>query len=239
MKMANSSIIPIKFLILVALANICVSQDFDFFYFVQQWPGSSCDTKQGCCFPQTGKPASNFTVHGLWPNFNNGSFPSNCKSVENSFDESKMSDIVPRAETSWAAFSCPSKKKTNSTNSDNMKLWKHEWDKHGTCSHSVLHQHAYFDFTLNLKDHIDLLQILLNNGIKPDGKNYSVEKIRQVIKEATGFEAGIRCNTDASGNSQLNEIVLCVDKSAASRSFIECPILPDANCPDNVEFPIF
>ncbi|KAL4392281.1 hypothetical protein AHAS_Ahas03G0329400 [Arachis hypogaea] len=230
MKMANSSIIPIKFLILVALANICVSQDFDFFYFVQQWPGSSCDTKQGCCFPQTGKPASNFTVHGLWPNFNNGSFPSNCKSVENSFDESKVHTCL---------LLLLHKKKTNSTNSDNMKLWKHEWDKHGTCSHSVLDQHAYFDFTLNLKDHIDLLQILLNNGIKPDGKNYSVEKIRQVIKEATGFEAGISCNTDASGNVQLNEIVLCVDKSAASRSFIECPILPDANCPDNVEFPIF
>ncbi|KAG4906613.1 hypothetical protein AAZX31_20G037300 [Glycine max] len=46
-----------KLLILQYLSVLCISQEFDFFYFVQQWPGAYCDTKQSCCYPKTGKPA--------------------------------------------------------------------------------------------------------------------------------------------------------------------------------------
>ncbi|KAK7362331.1 hypothetical protein VNO77_04441 [Canavalia gladiata] len=239
--MKTSSIISIKLLILLALVNICISQDFDFFFFVQQWPGSLCDTKKSCCFPLTGKPASNFTIHGLWPNFNNGSYPSNCNIAQNPFNQSKITDLIPRAQTKWPSLSCSGGKKTenNNTSSDNTRFWKHEWDKHGTCSDSILDQHAYFEVSLNLKDRIDLLQILQNNGIKPDGSFYSVANITQAIKQAIGYGAGITCNTDPSGNRQLNEIALCVDKSASN--FIECPILPKGtqSCIENVEFPIF
>ena len=180
----------------------------------------------------------------------------------------QITDLIPRAQTSWPSLSCPSKNKTNNnTRSDNTGFWKHEWDKHGTCSESVLDQHAYFEFSLNLKDRVNLLQILQNSGnfyvphldlpincfhsfvisllyyiydagIKPDGNHYNLGNITEAIKQAVGFVSGIRCNTDPSGNSQLSEIFLCVDKSA-SNNFIECPILPKANCPDNVEFPIF
>ena len=34
-----------------------------------QWPGSFCDTRQGCCFPDDTKPAAAFGIHGLWPNY--------------------------------------------------------------------------------------------------------------------------------------------------------------------------
>ncbi|TVU37638.1 hypothetical protein EJB05_10963, partial [Eragrostis curvula] len=43
--------------------------DFDFFYHVQQWPGSLCDTSGGCCFPGNEKPAADFGIHGLWPDY--------------------------------------------------------------------------------------------------------------------------------------------------------------------------
>ncbi|XP_027347581.1 ribonuclease 1-like [Abrus precatorius] len=239
--MKTSSIISLKLLILSALVNICISQDFDFFFFVQQWPGSFCDTKKGCCFPLAGKPASNFSIHGLWPNFNNGSFPFDCDIAQNPFNQSKIEDLIPRVQTSWPSLSCAGSKKTddNSTISDNTRFWKHEWDKHGTCSESILDQHAYFEASLNLKDRINLLQILHDNGIKPDGNLYSVSNITRAIKEATGFGPGITCNTDPSGTRQLIEIYLCVDKSASN--FIECPILPKGirSCAENVEFPIF
>ena len=78
----------------------------------------------------------------------------------------QITDLIPRAEKGWASLSCAGSKKTenNKTSSDNTRFWKHEWDKHGTCSDLILDQHAYFEATLNLKDRVDLLQILQYNG---------------------------------------------------------------------------
>ncbi|RDX78839.1 hypothetical protein CR513_40819, partial [Mucuna pruriens] len=114
--MKSISSISIKLLMLLAFGNIWISQDFDFFYFVQQWPGSLCDTKKSCCFPLTGKPASNFSIHGLWPNFSNG-YPSSCNAEQDPFDQSKIADLIPRAETSWASLVCAGKKTGNKTSS--------------------------------------------------------------------------------------------------------------------------
>ncbi|XP_076931996.1 uncharacterized protein LOC143597365 [Bidens hawaiensis] len=48
MKMqSNNPFLLIKLLTMHSLLAVSVAQDFDFFYFVQQWPGSYCDTKQG------------------------------------------------------------------------------------------------------------------------------------------------------------------------------------------------
>ncbi|KAJ6324888.1 hypothetical protein OIU76_012055 [Salix suchowensis] len=77
MKLITFSVF-IKLLIIQYLSVLCVSEDFDFFYFVQQWPGSYCDTKHSCCYPRTGKPAADFGIHGLWPQNKDGSYPQNC-----------------------------------------------------------------------------------------------------------------------------------------------------------------
>ncbi|CAK9183743.1 unnamed protein product [Ilex paraguariensis] len=88
------SILIMKLLTVQCLAVLCVSQEFDFFYFVQQWPGSYCNSRQGCCYPKTGKPASDFGIHGLWPNFKDGSYPSNCDPVS-PFNPSKVTMPYP------------------------------------------------------------------------------------------------------------------------------------------------
>ncbi|RZC80170.1 hypothetical protein C5167_042745 [Papaver somniferum] len=266
----------------------CVSQDFDFFYFVQSvsinnsitsfylcllkdllcymcWPGSYCDTKRGCCFPSTGKPRADFGIHGLWPNYKDGSYPS-CCDRDSLYDPSVTSNGIY--------------KKTGQrlpVNGD--AFWGHEWNKHGTCSESCLNQHDYFASALKLKRKINLLRILANSvkiydlshvqrnqpsaqasiskslstvyillliklvlkcfcaGIKPDGRFYSLNRVKKAIRDATGFIPGIQCNVDGDGNSQLYEIYICVDVNGSE--LIRCPVLPRQRCKSTVEFPYF
>jgi len=58
-----------------------------------QWPGSYCDTKRSCCYPSTGKPAADFGIHGLWPNYKDGSYPSNCD-PDSEYNESKVCPLL-------------------------------------------------------------------------------------------------------------------------------------------------
>ncbi|KAF8378451.1 hypothetical protein HHK36_029791 [Tetracentron sinense] len=226
--MKTSYSILIQLSMINLLAVLCLGQDFDFFYFVQQWPGSYCDTQQSCCYPKTGKPATDFGIHGLWPNYNDGSYPSNCD-PDSPFDQSEISNLTSRMQKSWPSLACPS--------SDGMKFWSHEWEKHGTCSESVLDQHGYFKATLDLKNKVNLLQILKSSGIIPNGRFYSFNGITKAIKGATGYTPGIECNVDEAGNSQLYQIYLCVDTSGSD--IIECPILPRGKCSSSIEFPSF
>ncbi|KAB1226416.1 Extracellular ribonuclease LE [Morella rubra] len=172
----------LKLLIAQCLALACASQGYDFFYLVQQWPGSYCDTTQGCCYPTTGKPASDFGIHGLWPNYDDGSYPSNCDS-NNPFDLSQVSDLTSQMQVSWPSLACPS--------SDDTSFWTHEWDKHGTCSESVLDEHAYFQAALDLKAQANILQALENAGIQADGGLYSLTGIKNAIQDALGYEPWI------------------------------------------------
>ncbi|XP_031276210.1 extracellular ribonuclease LE-like [Pistacia vera] len=220
--------VSIKFLIIHLLSVLCVSQSFDFFYFVQQWPGSYCDTSQSCCYPTSGKPAPDFSIHGLWPNNNDGSYPSNCD-PNDPFDKSKISDLTGSMEKSWPSLACPS--------SNGLSFWSHEWNKHGTCSESVLNQHGYFQAALNLKNQVNLLQTLKTAGIQPNGESYSLESIKGAVTKGSGYTPWVECNADESGNSQLYQIYLCVDTSAAN--FAECPVFPKGKCGSQITFPSF
>ncbi|KAL5540668.1 hypothetical protein UlMin_041252 [Ulmus minor] len=218
----------INLFVLGHLAVLSVSQDFDFFYFVQQWPGSYCDTKQSCCYPKTGKPAADFGIHGLWPNYKDGTYPSNCDS-NNPFDQSKISDLTSSMQKNWPTLSCPS--------NSGLQFWTHEWDKHGTCSESQLDQHAYFQAALNLKRQVNLLQILKTAGIQPDGSSYKLNDIKEAIQKGVGYAPWIECNVDTSANSQLYQIYFCVDTSGSN--LIECPVFPHGKCGSLIEFPSF
>jgi hypothetical protein len=44
----------------------------------QEWPGSFCDTKRGCKWPAVEPDPQGWLLHGLWPEFNNGSWPQYC-----------------------------------------------------------------------------------------------------------------------------------------------------------------
>ncbi|CAH8391547.1 unnamed protein product [Eruca vesicaria subsp. sativa] len=202
--------------------------DFDFFYLVLQWPGAYCDTNRSCCYPTSGKPAADFGIHGLWPYYVDGLYPSHC-SPDSKFNQSQISDLVSSLKTKWPTLSCPS--------NEGFKLWEQEWKEHGTCSESVMNQHDYFEKTLKLRDRVNLLQILTNSGIKPDDGFYDLQSIKDAIKQEIGFTPGIECNKDPELNNQLHRIYLCVDTSGTE--FIGCPALPKERCSSILQFSKF
>ncbi|XP_020236758.1 ribonuclease 1 isoform X2 [Cajanus cajan] len=227
MESKGSTLTKLLLLLNISLV-LCASEDFDFFYFVQQWPGSYCDTQKTCCYPTTGKPDADFGIHGLWPNYNDGSYPSNCD-PNNPFQESEISDLKSSLQSNWPTLACPS--------GDGIQFWTHEWDKHGTCSESVLKQHDYFQAGLSLREKTNLLKALNSAGIQPDGQSYSLSSIKGAIKDAIGFTPFIECNVDTSGNSQLYQVYLCVDTSGSN--LIECTVFPKGKCGSDIQFPSF
>ncbi|KAF8390184.1 hypothetical protein HHK36_024706 [Tetracentron sinense] len=224
--MKSSFSIPIQIYLLTLLAILCVARGFTFFYLVQQWPGTYCRTNQTCCHPKTGKPATDFVIHGLWPTNFDGSALSNCN-PNKPLDPSQISDMIAELGRSWPSFACP--------NSDDMKLWLHEWKMYGTCSD--LDQHGYFQAALNLKKKANLFKILGSAGIQPNGKSYSYGSISEAVRKTVGYEPGITCKDDKSGNSQLNQIYLCASPSGSK--IIDCPGIPMGSCKSSIKFPPF
>ncbi|KAH0674858.1 hypothetical protein KY285_022659 [Solanum tuberosum] len=64
------------------------------------WPPALCDQKGSCCYPTTGKPTLDFGVHGLWPNYHNGSYPSICDNT-NLYDETEIKDLISSMQENW------------------------------------------------------------------------------------------------------------------------------------------
>ncbi|XP_002960316.2 ribonuclease 1 [Selaginella moellendorffii] len=206
------------------------SSAFDFFYLVLEWPGSYCDAATSCCYPQSGKPASDFSIHGLWPNNLDGSYPENCD-PSRPFNASQIGGLRGDMDALWSSLSCPS--------SNSEKFWAHEWEKHGTCSEKILRsQRDYFAAALRLRKSVDLLGALEQAGISPDGKSYPLALIKNALQDG-GYAPGITCNADDddSGSSQLYQIYLCVSKE--NLEITPCPVLPRSSCHSRVEFPVF
>eukprot|EP00581_Thalassiosira_minuscula_P014314 CAMPEP_0183726328 /NCGR_PEP_ID=MMETSP0737-20130205/23054_1 /TAXON_ID=385413 /ORGANISM="Thalassiosira miniscula, Strain CCMP1093" /LENGTH=321 /DNA_ID=CAMNT_0025957645 /DNA_START=123 /DNA_END=1088 /DNA_ORIENTATION=- len=80
------------------------------------------------------------TIHGLWPNRNDGTWPSTC--TDEKLDVSLMDEISMELNERWPNV------KSSTDSKDHTAFWAHEWTKHGTCS--GLSQHDYFQTALNL-----------------------------------------------------------------------------------------
>ncbi|WVZ66766.1 hypothetical protein U9M48_015947 [Paspalum notatum var. saurae] len=250
----------IAFALLFSLlaASSSTAEKFDFFYLVQQWPGSFCDTRQGCCFPDTGKPAAGFGIHGLWPNYakcrsgqqglalaramlgDGGAFLSAAtvgrrgKCWPEYCDEGnplrpwEIRDLVASLDRDWPTLSCKSGR--------SLEFWSYEWKKHGTCSN--LAQHDYFERALALKAEHDLAAVLAGAGIVPsDTDTYALSSVSDAIARGTGFTANLECNRDADGEVQLFQVYQCVDREG--KELIDCPLAMRSKCTDQVKLPVF
>lgn len=103
----------------------------------------------------------------------------------------QVEDLVSSLRTNWPSLACPS--------SDSTSFWKHEWDKHGTCSETVLDQHAYFQDNLNLKSTTNVLSCL---------KSASNKKLISFIKI---YKRNFLCIANATSYMPFEKANLFVD----------------------------
>lgn len=203
--------------LLAALAGVAfgAGAEFDYFLLTREWPGTFCREYQ--CRQQPAN-TSVFTIHGLWPQYQNESWPEWCD-PENKFDIDAVKDLLDQMNIEWPMLYMPD-------------FWQHEWDRHGTCALSVFSsQHEYFESTLKLHEKYDLQDALAIDGIVPSLTNlYRKSDIHASIKNNIGAIPQLYCSRD-----ELNEIRLCVTKDLEP---FDCPV-QSINCPDEIKIPPF
>lgn len=117
---------------------------FDFYVYSMSYQPEFCEANgekfAGCKTPKDAWKGQ-LTIHGLWPNRNDGTWPSACSDEE--FDLSLLADVSTDLAQNW-----PNVKAPVAASPGHEAFWAHEWSKHGTCS--GLTQQDYFMTALDL-----------------------------------------------------------------------------------------
>merc|ERR1711916_239596 len=89
----------------------------DVLMYVTRWPMAVSSN------PPANVPS--FVLHGLWPNNDDGSYPSNCNPRDR-FSWTALEPIMSELAVTWPDLQHPGKNASG--------FWQHEWSKHGTCA---------------------------------------------------------------------------------------------------------
>lgn len=192
------------------------------------WVPSFCQIEgrnmQHCNYKANNK---GFLIHGLWPNFRNGSWPQFCPGPP--FKSGNINDLEEELEKYWPESLEGLKRDV---------LWKHEWSKHGTCAtSSIPSMHDYFATTLSLFKTIDFYKGFQKGKISPQGG--STYKTREILQALTYASPAKTMPVVVCKNGKLFEVRYCIDKLL---NFVECNAaqmsdLHFAACPSKVFLP--
>ena len=81
-----------------------------------------------------------YSLHGLWPDYGDGTYPSFCRTV--SFDINQLKSIERDLLKYWELPRDHDKLE--------VSFWKHEWLKHGSCMFQEMNEFIYFNKALEL-----------------------------------------------------------------------------------------
>ena len=122
------------------------------YVYAYSWTPGFCDKQSypGCLDPLP-YWETNFTIHGLWPQYADTGYPSSCTSE--AFDASIPQQI---GESTMIQYWPDVQYTVDSPSYDSF--WSHEWSKHGTCT--GLTQLQYFNTALQLTERIPTPSVL-------------------------------------------------------------------------------
>jgi ribonuclease T2 len=173
---------------------------YDFFELVQQWAITDCQDQFRC------KASWQFfTLHGLWPQRNDGSWPSNCGGA--AFDPSVLAPIQQAMDTFWVSLNGPS-----------STFWAHEWTTHGTCAADVFSsQFDFFNSTLSYLSSYNITRALAAAGISPDNSRaIPLSAFDKALEAALGATAVLQCDSQ----DRVEVATMCISKQG---DLIKCP----------------
>ena len=186
---------------------------FDYYVFSRSWAPTFCAVNQQSICNYSNSSVEEFTIHGLWPSWRNGSWPQYCN--KQPYSGKDIQDILPDLQYHWSDDGNP-----------DHKWWSHEWEKHGTCAvgqQGITNLRSYFAKSLCL----DLeLGANAKNITPSESKPYNKKYLQEV------FGAGISCvQIHKYGNlSLLSEIRVVV---SLDLQHIE-PMAEDNSCQETI-----
>jgi len=211
--------------------------DWESLVFTMQWPLTAClawkDERptHKCILPEQQK----WTIHGVWPNSKDGPLgPFFCNTTW-VFNPDGVESIRQELIQMW-----PNIHGEDTEDS----LWKHEWEKHGTCAALDSHfssELLYFNQGLQWANEYQMTHLLSENNIVPSlTTQYNATVISEIVREATGVIPKIACESDReTGLTYLAEIRVCFSRDLR---LIDCeehrngekrlpPLLSVGDCP--------
>ena len=117
---------------------------FDLLLLVRTWSPTFCEQLREQKLECTRPPLADFTLHGLWPEYENGGWPQFCQpdtsqedeeeeDVESIEEEEEDDDDDSRERCEWPSF-----------HGSTAAFWNHENDKHGTCASPLLGNRTHY-----------------------------------------------------------------------------------------------
>ncbi|XP_067900529.1 ribonuclease T2-like [Heterodontus francisci] len=191
--------LPLLVVFILPETSDCKNHPWHSLILSQHWPQTVClMVSDTCKVPQN---IDYWTVHGLWPKrieMCNNSWQFNIENVK---------VILSDLKHWWPDVIHP----------DSTELWKHEWQKHGTCAatlESLDTQEKYFSKALELYQKMDLNSVLKKFDILPSPKYYMMENIEKALVSFYGVTPKIQCLNPTRGESVqvLGQIELCFNK---------------------------
>ncbi|KAK3031827.1 hypothetical protein RJ639_035964 [Escallonia herrerae] len=198
-------------------------REFDYFVLALQWPGTFCRRTRQCCSSNAccrgANTPSEFTIHGLWPDYNDGTWPACC--TRSSFDVKEIATLRQALEKYWPSLSC---------------------EKHGTCSSPVVRdEYSYFLTTLNVYFKYNVTEVLKEAGYVPsNSEKYPLGGIISAVQNAFHMTPLLICSKGA-----VQELRLCFYKDFKPRDCVNATssrtdmISSKSSCPSYVSLPAY
>ncbi|KZV32200.1 ribonuclease 2-like [Dorcoceras hygrometricum] len=239
-------------------------REFDYFKLSLQWPGTFCRKTRHCCSSNgccrgSNSPAE-FTIHGLWPDYNDGTWPACCSGKR--FDVKEISTLRDDLNKYWPSLSCGS---SSNCHGGKGLFWEHEItnivsiflpyligttlmtvgcvvEKHGTCSSAVTgNEYDYFVTALNIYFHYNVTEVLINEGyVASDSEKYPLGGIISAVQNAFHLTPEVQCTGDS-----VEELRLCFYKDFKPRdcandtNSLSSMVNAKGSCPNYVRLPAY